>query len=137
MLNPAQRRSANEHIDALGRRHNVLIHRKRTWDTSEAEIIYRQVWIPARTRTGMDYMAALHELGHVIDPGARRRELTYQSAHDTGAARRAIQYELLILEAAAWAWAVKVARPAILRTLSPAEWSKIGKCWASHAGDIW
>lgn len=137
MLTAAQRRRADEHIATLGRRHRVIVHRTKTWATSEAEITYRQVWVPARIRTGMDYMAALHELGHIIDPAARKREVVYQTAHDSGESRRGIKYELLLLEAAAWAWAVKTALPSILRSITPAEWSRIGKCWASHAGDVW
>lgn len=85
----------------------------------------------------MDYMAAMHELGHVIDPAARKREVNFKAAYINGTGNRVIKYELLILEAAAWAWAVKTAQPLILKALTPAEWTRIGKCWASHAGDVW
>lgn len=137
MLTPALRQRAEEHINALGRRHRVRIHRTKTWGTSEADPDYRQVWIPARIRTGMDYLTSLHELGHVIDPGARRVRPGHEYPGSFSSGNRQWGYDCLVMEAAAWAWAIKVAVPSILRTLTPAEWSKIGKCWASHAGDIW
>lgn len=136
MLDPHLRQLADEHISALARKHRIRVRRTKTWATSEAELISRQVFIPARTRTTVDYLASLHEIGHLVDPAASNRDKKYRDNFPRGN-RRDTQYDLMIVEAAAWAWALKHALPAVLKTVSRAEWRRIGNCWVSHAGDVW
>lgn len=136
MLTPALRHLADEHVTALARRHRIRVRRTKTWATSEAELVSRQVFIPARTRTAVDYLAALHEIGHLVDPAASNRDKKYRDNFPRST-RREAQYDLMIVEAAAWAWALKHALPAVLKNVSRAEWRRIGNCWVSHAGDVW
>jgi hypothetical protein len=123
---------AEEHINALAERHRIKVRRSKEWATSEADISSRQVFIPRKIRTGIDYLASLHEIGHIVDPAARRRD-----QRELGSTGRSGQYEALLMEAAAWAWALKNARPVILQAFTKTDWRRVGTCWASFAGPVW
>jgi len=132
MLPANLRLRAEAHVNDLAERYHIRVRRSKEWATSEAELTTRQVFIPRQIRNGIDYLAALHEIGHIVDPAARQRDV--RAAAVTG--RRA-EYEKLLNEAAAWAWAVKNARPSILEAFTKTDWRRMGHCWAGYAGPVW
>jgi hypothetical protein len=133
MLPAPLRLAAEEHINQLAERHRIYVRRSRTWDTSEADAGTSMVQIPAKIRTGTDYMAALHEIGHLVDPTAREHEMRFSRSKG----KRNTDTETLLVEAAAWAWAARNARPMILKALTKADRRRIGMCWVSWLGPVW
>lgn len=130
MLSADLRILATEHIDQLAAEHRITVRRSKTWLTSEADIPTRQVFVAAKLRTATDYLASLHEIGHIVDRTARAhrdRQFT---------ARRHERYrEALVEEAAAWAWAVEHALPAMRRAMTQADWRRVGDAWLTYA--VW
>lgn len=78
----------------------------------------RIVWVP-RVRTHMDYLTSLHEFGHVLD----RRAAKLSTADDTASE--------IVMEAAAWAWALRHIDRAVIGEMSESLRHEIGRCWAS------
>lgn len=136
VLSSPLRLLAEEHINALAARHRITVRRTKEWSTSEADLLSRQVFIAKRIRSGIDYLAALHEIGHIVDRTARRRDLRFCNAHEREPGRQ-VGYERLLLEAAAWAWAIKNARPVILQGFTKGDWRLVGNCWIGYAGRVW
>jgi len=133
MLSAPLRLAAERHINELAEQHRIYVRRSRTWDTSEADSVTRMVQVPKQIRTGTDYMAALHEIGHLVDPIAREHEMRYSRSKG----KRNTDAETLMVEAAAWAWAARVAKPQILKAMTKADWRRIGCCWVSWLGPVW
>lgn len=135
MLPPHLRQMAEKHIDELAAKHRIYVRRSRAWDTSEAALTTMMVMIPKQIRTGTDYLAALHEIGHLVDPDAR--ELDVLRSRKEGKKRVSDMMETALNEAAAWAWAVQNAEPRILKAFTKADWKRIGCCWVSWLGPVW
>lgn len=133
MLPSHLRLAAEEHVNELAEKHRIYVRRSRTWDTSEADGVTMMVQIPKVIRTGTDYLAALHEIGHLVDPVAREHEMRWSRSKG----KRHTDAETLMVEAAAWAWAVRNAKPAILKAVTKADWRRVGMCWASWLGPVW
>lgn len=132
MLSTDQRKAAAAHIRQLAKTHKIKIHWTKTYESSEADLATRQVFVPKRLDRGIDYLAALHEIGHIVDSVATQVQPSFRYA--TG---RDMDYEYLITEAAAWAWALRVALKDVTKGCTKGDWRKVGECWASHAGPIW
>lgn len=133
MLPAHLRLLAEQHINEVAENHRIYVRRSKTWDTSEADAVTQMVQIPAKIRTGTDYMTALHEIGHLVDPIAREHETRFSRTKG----KRNLDSETLLVEAAAWAWAARAARPVILNALTKADWRRIGCCWVSWLGPVW
>jgi hypothetical protein len=113
---------ARSHIGALARQHDVTVN----WSTrgrkaAEAHIGTRQVWIPRRMYGVIDYLTALHEIGHVVAPIAHEC-----SPADSLSGRLAI-------EGAAWGWALENADPYFADRMSGADWRSLLEMFSSHA----
>lgn len=67
----------------------------------------------------MDYAASMHELGHVLD----RRAAKLHGYEDTASE--------IVMEAAAWAWALKHLDRTIIGEMTETLRREIGLCWAS------
>jgi hypothetical protein len=126
VLNTALREVAETHIQNLARRHKIHVRRTKDWMASEADHMTRQIFIPRVFKTGLDYLVALHEIGHLVDTHAE--PISY-FAPGVGSALRD--------EAAAWAWAVEHARPEIVEAMTKTDWRRVGHCWVSSAGSPW
>lgn len=122
-MTPAQRARAAEHIIELGRRHTIKVRRVSTWEKAAARPDLRVVWVP-RVRTKMDYVVALHEFGHVLD---RRAARLYAREGDEPADTA----NEIVMEAAAWAWALKHLDRTVVGEMSEPLRREIGRCWAS------
>jgi antirestriction protein ArdC len=134
MLTAAHRLLAEEHINELAEKYRIRVRRwSKPWEASEAELTSRQVFIPVKFKHGIDYLAALHEMGHIVDRVARGHERRLDRA-TTG---KQAGYDMLVIEASAWAWALKTARPALVAAMTKTDWRRIGLCWAGHAGPVW
>lgn len=133
MLPAHLRLAAEEHINAVAEQHRIYVRRCATWDGSEADPVTRMVMVPKTIRTGTDYLAALHEIGHLVDPIAREHETRYSRSKG----KRNHDSETLLIEAAAWAWAAREAKPGILKAFTKADWRRIGMCWVSWLGPVW
>jgi hypothetical protein len=87
-----------EHIEALAREHEIVIHRCEFKEPC-AEVWAREVWVPYDLDNADNYLAALHEIAHVVAD---------------------VDEPQLLREWAAWEWAYAVALPvpheALLRT---------------------
>lgn len=135
MLPAHLRLIAEEHINALAERHKIYVRRNKKWDTSEADMITMMIMVPTKIRTGIDYLATLHEMGHLVDPIAREHET--RRLRSKGKGKNHKDAEVLLVEAAAWAWAIRNARKSVLKGFTKADWRKVGMCWASWAGPVW
>lgn len=119
MVTPAQRARATAHIAKLAKTKNVKVRRVSNWEKGAARPDLRVVWIP-KVRTHMDYLTAMHELGHVLD----RRAAKLHGNEDTASE--------IVMEAAAWAWALKHVDRTVTGEMSEALRREIGRCWASN-----
>lgn len=109
---------ARAHIERLSSRHHVDVRAvKKMWD-SEALVSARTVVIPDPT-TPMRYLIALHEFGHLLDK----------------VSAMVVNHHEAACEAAAWAWAVDHARPALLAHLTARDWHRVGHAWATCLAD--
>jgi hypothetical protein len=105
------RERAAAHLLEVARQCRVtLVMARRRWSKFEAHPPSRQVWIGPPT-TMMRYMAALHEIGHIM--------------HRVGAINS------LVNEAAAWEWAFNNADEALLATMTDSDRLDIAKAWGS------
>lgn len=68
----------------------------------------------------MDYVTALHEFGHVLDRRAAKLFACDDTASD------------LVMEAAAWGWALKHIDRGVTGEMSDTLRREIGRCWASN-----
>lgn len=110
-----ERRQSVEHLKQLAKQHRIHINwRDKNWRGFEAHVSTRQVFI-RKPHTYLDYLGALHELGHIVSRTARRALVTERAA---------------IEEAAAWEWAL-IHFPWGKR-LGSRDWLSLGKAWASH-----
>lgn len=108
---------ARAHLLAVARKHKItVVWRARGWRHYEANVTTRLVFIGA-PRTPRDYLAALHEMGHVA------------SRHARGAMNRKAH---LTEEGAAWDWAIAHASPEHLRQVTRRHAAEIGGAWASY-----
>ncbi len=103
---------ATAHVTTLARRLRVKVNYRTRGH--EAHLTTRQVWVP-RTTGAVEYLTALHELGHLASATARRRGNQDYPA---------LGVEVLV-EGAAWAWASAVALPGLLAGMSTKEWSSV------------
>lgn len=100
--------AARRHVHELARQHDVSLHWCDTWSQAETFAALREVRIPW-IEGGDDYLIALHELGHVVAPGAQQLEAS--ARHDV--------FTNLALEGLAWAWAAHVCDTSLLE---PEDW---------------
>jgi hypothetical protein len=115
--------ASRRHLHDLASQHDVALHWVDTWDQAETFAVIREVRIPW-VEDGSDYLIALHELGHVIAPGAQAFEATGRSDVFTN----------LALEGLAWAWAVAVA---ITELVDPDDWeTPIMALWTHYEKEL-
>jgi hypothetical protein len=126
MLNSHLREVAEAHVKKLARRHQIRVRRTKNWINSEADFVTRQIFCPAEFRTGLDYLIALHEIGHLMTPDAEPHIF-----YEPGIA------SVLRDEAAAWGWALEHADPDLIEAMTKTDWRRVGHCWISHAGRVW
>lgn len=112
--------TAQTAVEALAKRHRVKIWWHTQDGTPEAHIGTRQVWLHS-VDSPYHYLAALHELGHVIDRDARR-------LHDKGAT--------LTCEAAAWEWAFVHADPAVLEKIGKRTLKLVRAAWGTYLPEV-
>jgi len=117
---PHIRARAMEHIEELARARKVRVHWVKSRWKAEAHVTTRQVWIP-RIRSGIDYLIALHEFGHICCRRSRR-------AADNEWSRETE----MISESAAWAWAVEQIAPGLRRHLKDDDWDWVASCLLSY-----
>lgn len=111
------RTDATLHLEATARRHKILIAwRRRTWRRYEAHVDTRMVFI-GEPHTARDYLAALHEMGHIV------------SRHSVAAGKRK---DCLTEEAAAWDWALRNASVSMREHLTERHRREIGGAWATY-----
>lgn len=119
-MNDADRKLAWAHICELAAEFDIKVHAtKRRWD-SEAHLTTRQVFVPRQFRSVVDYLVALHELGHIASSLAYG---LYWHVPDREAAMAA--------EATAWAWAVDRAKPKLLGQMTAEDWGRVGSALTS------
>jgi hypothetical protein len=111
--------TAQTAIEKLAKRHRVRIWWHTQDDIPEAHIGTRQVWL-IPVVAPYSYLAALHELGHVIDRDARR-------LHAKGAT--------LSCEAAAWEWAFNHCDPAVLAKVGKRTRKLIYLAWGTYLSE--
>lgn len=110
--------AAGDAVEKLARRYRIKVW----WvapDGPEAHIGTRQIWANPTIRE-YDYLAALHELGHIVDPDAKR-------LHAKG--------NTLPCEAAAWQWAIDHLDPLLVTRLSKATRKRVRNAWATYLPD--
>lgn len=125
-----------EHLISLADEGKVRIYwTTKGWKHSEALVEYemdketRSGWalviIPVIKRPS-DYLFGLHELGHALDENALR----FTFAKD--------QYEEVLGESAAWAWAAEHILPKFRRHVRAKDWDRVGYAWRTYlAGRHW
>lgn len=121
--------AARRHVHDLARQHDVSLHWVEGWERSEAFAGIREVRVPW-IRDGQDYLVALHEIGHVVAPGAQALEET----------NRTDVFTTLALEGLAWAWVAQVADRSLLdeldwETAIYALWTHYERAFPHEASD--
>ncbi len=107
--------AAQTAVEKLAKRHRVRLW-WHTQDGPEAHPGTRQVWLDPVV-SPYTYLAALHELGHVVDQDSRRlgaKGLT------------------MSCEAAAWEWAFLHADPVVLPTFGKRTRKLVMHAWGSY-----
>jgi hypothetical protein len=104
-----------KHVIELADLHAVSLTWVTYWRQAESWPELSEAVVP-EIRDARDYVVAMHELGHCLDPLAR-------SWHD-----RTDPYGILVSEGAAWAWAAANALPGLELT----DWDRAGRCFRSH-----
>ena len=120
-FSPSERKAAREHLLRLARRHGIEIawRPERRWYESECHVGHRIMWV-REPKILMDYLAALHEFGHMVCPRA-------------AAAGNHIATE----EAAAWDWALAHMPRPFRQQLTGKHYDLMGGAWASCLRDRW
>lgn len=113
-MTPTQRALARQHIEELAQRHRIRLRYTRRWK-SEAHSTTRQAWIPRAMRSPVDYLVALHEIGHIVLGHGYEKTLALEMCR----------------EAEAWAWAVDHGDPKLLRLVTKDHWMVVGSAMAS------
>lgn len=104
-------------LERVARKHRItIVWRARGWRHYEASVTTRLVFI-GEVHSPREYLAALHEMGHIA------------SRHARGAMNRKA---VLTEEAAAWDWAVTHADPTLLDYLTTRHKAEIGGAWATY-----
>ena len=110
------REKAEAHILALARDNRITVHwRRRAWKHFEAHPGTRMIFVGSPT-TPIRYLAALHEMGHILSPAA----LAAQRGHQ------------LTEEAAAWDWALDHALPELMPNDFTEIRELVGMAWSSY-----
>lgn len=125
MLNARRRQVATDHLAHTAEKHGIRIRWTRDVHTSEADFVTRTVFIPKEIRSGADYLVSLHEMGHLVAPGAQGMDFAERPGH------------FLKVEAAAWAWAVDRALPEVMEGMTIKDRRLVGLSWATYIGDVW
>lgn len=127
-VTPAQRSRAEAHIVDLGRKHHITIRRVSSWRKAGAFYSSRLVYVPRTIREPIDYLTALHELGHLIYRPSSMR--VWAASSDLKAE--------IVCEAAAWAWALDNVDHRAVPKMTAALRDEIGGCWTSffHLADF-
>lgn len=112
---PESEAAATEHVLALARRLRVEVCWEPEMERWAAHPGTRQVWVPAPVGA-VEYLVALHELGHVGSLTARRWFLNGQYP--------ALGVEALV-EGAAWSWAAMMADPALAALATAEDWGRV------------
>lgn len=114
---------ANHHLNKLAYQHDIILRRVGEIDyqpdgsvlcdhiAPQAFLAARVVYVPI-IRTALDYMVAMHEIGHIV----RNREDTWE----------------VVDEAMAWAWASMHALPEIVKRVTQAQWRWIGLAFTEY-----
>lgn len=120
-LTASERKDARTHLLRLAKRHGIqVVWRSRLhWSEYECHPSTKIVFV-AKPRTIMDYLACLHEFGHLLCPHA-------DLARDYG--------HLIMEEAAAWLWAVE--HLPLRKRLKKWHYATLGWAWASHIQARW
>lgn len=105
-------------VERLAKKHKITVH-WRSDGVAESHINTRQVWAKGIIDV-YSYLEALHELGHIASPDARR----YYERGRT-----------LTCEAAAWEWALFAADPEVVYQLPAAARRKIGLAWVTYVDE--
>lgn len=123
-----------EHIRELGRQHHVTVNwTRQSWQRAaafpdpDAPAGWQRgsVIIPVIRRPS-DYLVCLHELGHVIDENSLRFVLARN------------QYEEILCESAAWAWAAEQLPSRFQRHIKARDWDTAAYGWRTYlAGQAW
>jgi hypothetical protein len=117
-----QRVQAEEHLYVLAQKHRITL-RWMTFGSGKcptAHLRTRQVWVP-RVRTPQDYVMGLHEIGHVVSRVSRSAAVRLEKQGKNGKG----EHEL-VMESAAWGWAIDNGIRGILMRMSAKEWRSVG-----------
>lgn len=107
------------HIEDLAKQHGVRLRWVPSWRKAEAIPGIFTALVP-EIRRPSDYLFALHELGHIASPVARR--LTEKPGH----------HNTVLCEGAAWAWATEAAEPALARRLTARDWDRVAYAYRTY-----
>lgn len=120
-LNASDRKASRTHLLRLAKRNDIEIawRPERRWYEFECHVGQRVMWV-REPRSLMDYLAALHEFGHLIGPRA-------QAAYGHVATE----------EAAAWDWALVHIPTRFRRRLTRRHYDLVGSAWASCLKAHW
>ena len=119
-MSPDDRRAARAHLKRLASDQRIKMHTTQDRWRAEADVPSRQVFVPRKMVSALDYLIALHEFGHILS-GLGRRIHSDQLLQPLAAG-----------EAACWAWAVENAEPHLLRLMTEEDWDEVGRAMVSH-----
>lgn len=103
------------HLVHLADEHEVSLTWTTAWDKAMAYPDLYEAVVPCVRGAG-DYLVGLHELGHILDPEARRFGVREDDLH-----------QALLCEGAAWAWAAMEALP-----VPKAAWARVADSLLSY-----
>jgi hypothetical protein len=116
------RAAAIEHVRELAKQHNLVISWVKKWETSTA-IQPNRLFIP-RPWSGKLYLVALHEIGHFVDPTAKRHWETTRVR------------DYLVSEAAATGWAIEHIDPGVAEAMLMDDFAYLADGFKGHGRDL-
>lgn len=118
-MDPRTAERMTSHVKDLARAHGVRLRWCRRWRDAYAYPEAMTAIVP-EIRHPHDYLFALHEIGHCVDPTAQRLRDDLDP------------HSLILCEGAAWAWAGEQAIPALARSMRAEHWAHVSRAWGSY-----
>lgn len=125
---PFPRKLVRNHVELLAGRYGIEINWIRNPDAAWADDLERSIGI-AKPTDPQRYLVALHELGHLLDPEARRLGKQLARADARGAVLDL--GKLMACEGYAWGWAMAHVIPEVRPMFGARHWRQTAEDFMS------
>ncbi len=113
---------AQHHLESLAARHEITI----VWSDALPKCTNHNIVYIRRPFNAVEYLSGLHEMGHIVSPRALHYEGRWNKEYD----------DMLLMETAAWAWAVRFCDPVLLEMIESTTWRQLGTFISTYLREI-